>query len=249
MDAPALLKAAKNILGLGKIQSMPEGFPFCPGRLDKKEQGAHIFGTSVHTREQIPLPQGTSPPFPSKPSSKMTAAEGNMQQVQGEVCSPGKARLGGAWVLPRVWSCALLPMPALPSPQTPKCSSAPPSHPTEIFLTNFPSEDFFCSAPWSTGNNSPPSFFQDPLFKESHSERMVFQFSQGFLPHRALSQKIFFFPYLLYSPQFLLCFNFSLAYFKVLKLEAKWASMSSEGELRAGTCYKGNPKHPRLKSL
>lgn len=96
LDAPALLKAAKNILGLGKIQSMPEGFPFCPGRLDKKEQGAHIFGTSVHTREQIPLPQGTSPPFPSKPSSKMTAAEGNMQQVQGEVCSPGKARLGGA---------------------------------------------------------------------------------------------------------------------------------------------------------
>lgn len=138
-----------------------------------------------------------------------------------------------------------VPVPALPSLQTPKGSSAPTSHPTEIFLTDFPGEGFSCSASWSTGNNSPPSSFQNPLFKESCSQLMVFQFSQGFLPHRAFSQKIIFFPYLLYSPQFLLCFNFPLAYFKVLKLEAKWASMSSEGQ--SWCMLQRQPQTPQIK--
>lgn len=69
---------------------------------------------------------------------------------------------------------------------------------------------------------------------------MVLQSSQGFLPLRALSQNILFFPYSL-------CFNFSLTSFKVLKLGAKWATLSSECELRAAAYYKDNPKHPRFK--
>lgn len=157
---------------------------------------------------------------------------------------------------PRVWSCLELCPSASPDP------AQPPDHPLQAQLnsplTINPLKSslqtllmmiYHALLLGTQGTTHHHPLFRALVFKESCSQLMVFQFSQGFLPHRALSPNVLFFPYPLYSPQFLLCFTFSLTFFRVLKLEAKWAFMSSEGELRAGAYYRANPKHPGLKIL
>lgn len=188
-------------------------------RLYKKEHGARISGD-----------QGTDGSVPfllQSPPPKCWELKGPGRESEVSFAHLEKpTRLGGPWVLPQ--SLELCPG---PSPKSPRAAQPSPLH-TEIFLTNFTGDGFSCSAFLSS--------FQNLSFEESCSQLMVLQSSQGFLPLRALSQNILFFPYSL-------CFNFSLTSFKVLKLGAKWATLSSECELRAAAYYKDNPKHPRFK--
>lgn len=99
LDATALLKPAKNIPDLGKIQSSPEGFPLCSCRNFPRRNTVPIFvGTSLCPlgNRWLPFLKGIFPSCPSKLSSKMMGAKGAMLEVQGEVCSPGKANgMGG----------------------------------------------------------------------------------------------------------------------------------------------------------
>lgn len=130
---------------------------------------------------------------------------------------------------PRVWR-----------PQSQSCPA--PEHPLQVWLNshlppsttpwNLPGDDFSSSASWIT------ILFSEPFYLKNHvPSRWFFNSLRVFFLPKHFPQTYCF--SLIHSSQFLLCFTFSSTILKVLRSEAKWAFMSSEGELRADAHCKG----------